>query len=393
MKIPFDYDLYIFDVDDTICGRPGDLYPWAKRYFATLRDSGKKVALATNQNGVGLRYWMQPDPDQPAKFGDPERLPTVESVTERMDKIAAEIEEISGIVPIVNTSFAYLTKDGERWSPAPPDSTSDPRWRRDWRKPEPGMLTSAMALAGMGEQGTLFIGDQESDLQAAMKAGIEFEFAESFFHSYRQTWNVYITRRGLYGPLNYNQREAVDHEKTLHRFCAMFRAELKQYPDVGHVKFQFADHDEPGFDIYIEGADGHVCDHNWYGRYTDELISMKWLVYETHEDHISALGNDPRYWMYLYHTLPDIYGMHEGDARALIDEFRMDAEKPDPIDDAFAEQRVGDVMRSAGIQNWEQVLEQAGFTDHTHDKWNRAFEYARRLTAGMRWKDKDESAL
>lgn len=51
----------------------------------------------------------------------------------------------------------------------------------DCRKPNPGMLLQAMREAQVDPNETLFVGDMESDQQAAQAAGMGFCWAEEFF--------------------------------------------------------------------------------------------------------------------------------------------------------------------------------------------------------------------
>ena len=49
------------------------------------------------------------------------------------------------------------------------------------RKPKPGMLLEAMEDAGVSADETIFVGDFETDEQAAENAGVRFYWAEVFF--------------------------------------------------------------------------------------------------------------------------------------------------------------------------------------------------------------------
>jgi D-glycero-D-manno-heptose 1,7-bisphosphate phosphatase len=51
------------------------------------------------------------------------------------------------------------------------------------RKPAPGAILDALARFAAQPQDCLFVGDQESDRQAAEAAGVEFRWADSFFRS------------------------------------------------------------------------------------------------------------------------------------------------------------------------------------------------------------------
>jgi D-glycero-D-manno-heptose 1,7-bisphosphate phosphatase len=49
------------------------------------------------------------------------------------------------------------------------------------RKPAPGMLQKIMRYWGCSPKDTLYVGDMESDRQAAINAGCDFQWASEFF--------------------------------------------------------------------------------------------------------------------------------------------------------------------------------------------------------------------
>lgn len=49
------------------------------------------------------------------------------------------------------------------------------------RKPEPGMLLKIMQVAGVPSNHTFYVGDMDSDEQAARNAGVDFQWAKDFF--------------------------------------------------------------------------------------------------------------------------------------------------------------------------------------------------------------------
>lgn len=74
--------LIIFDVDGTLAERVGDaLLPGVFAWFAA-HGQEYKIALATNQGGVGLRYWMETD-----GFGEPGKYPDEQSIWAQLGKI------------------------------------------------------------------------------------------------------------------------------------------------------------------------------------------------------------------------------------------------------------------------------------------------------------------
>jgi D-glycero-D-manno-heptose 1,7-bisphosphate phosphatase len=171
-------ELVIFDVDGTLV----ETYtlqprPNVHSFFRLALEGGcplrPKVAIATNQGGVGMRYWMET-----AGFGKPEHYPTEAEVARRMQRLVASLGG-DGKVPVY-LSFRYRTRSG-RWTPIPAGTQDDPRWSAEWRKPLPGMLLQAMADAGSAPERTLFVGDRRDDQEAASAAGCAFAWAGDFF--------------------------------------------------------------------------------------------------------------------------------------------------------------------------------------------------------------------
>lgn len=166
--------LFIFDVDDTVAARyTTDILPGVREWFAKIDWASTRIAFATNQGGVGLRYWMESQ-----GFGDPSQYPTEGDVLSRLDQIEQElVPPTHELQSEIYAAFAYQSKAGN-WSPAPDNR---PCWSREWRKPNAGMLRQAMADAGVLAADTVFVGNGDEDRQAAQAAGIEFVEAKEFF--------------------------------------------------------------------------------------------------------------------------------------------------------------------------------------------------------------------
>ena len=165
------YTLVIFDIDGTLTellpkvlaanpkqpspNRLGEQQPklGVVDKLAALNAAGIKLALATNRGGVAWGY----------------------NTLAEAQAIAREAAELCGIpkVPI------YLC-------PHHPKARG-PHARREFaiechcRKPQPGMLVQAMGAAGVTPAETLFVGDMDSDQQAASSAGVAFAWADQFF--------------------------------------------------------------------------------------------------------------------------------------------------------------------------------------------------------------------
>ena len=175
--------LIIFDVDGTLAEQfTLDLLPGVKQFFELLSRGdcphAPKAAIATNQGGVGMKYWMEK-----GGFGKPEKYPTPEEIDERMQELVKMLGGDSGLP--VYVSYRFVTKQG-KWVPLPPEQADNPRWQQDWRKPLPGMLLQAVQDAGVEPGETLFVGDREEDQAAAQAAGCVFVWAKDFFAN---PWN------------------------------------------------------------------------------------------------------------------------------------------------------------------------------------------------------------
>lgn len=174
-----DYQLTIFDVDGTIANRDEDrLLPEARDFFKLLYQWSAvatlpKLALATNQGGVGLRWWMID-----SGWGNPDELPTLKSVEERLRAIQQQIP----LPTMLYTAYAYQSQKTREWSPVPMEYVGRPEWSRAWRKPNPGMIQQAMVDYGVADpRRVLFVGDQPEDEGAAVGAGVAFCWVKLFW--------------------------------------------------------------------------------------------------------------------------------------------------------------------------------------------------------------------
>lgn len=170
--------LVIFDVDGTLAEQfTLELLPGVEQFFQLLFQGGcsqaPRAAIATNQGGVGMRYWMEK-----GGFGRPEVYPTVDEIDQRMQSL---VEKLGGSSRLpVYVSYRFATKKG-KWAPVPPEQARNPRWEQEWRKPLPGMLLQAMQEATAQPHESLFVGDREEDQAAARAARCAFDWAKDFF--------------------------------------------------------------------------------------------------------------------------------------------------------------------------------------------------------------------
>lgn len=175
--------LVCLDIDGTIVesNTSSVLLPGAAAFFASLDPAKVKVALVTNQGGVGLKHWMTV-----AGFGDPSSYPSQSEVEGRIQIITEKIKSIFPGHLNVFMAFRYQSKGNGRWGPVPFNSKDDPKWSQEWRKPNPGMIHAAMKWAGIGPfdkklSKVLMVGDMDTDEAAAKAAGVGFKRAPDFF--------------------------------------------------------------------------------------------------------------------------------------------------------------------------------------------------------------------
>jgi D-glycero-D-manno-heptose 1,7-bisphosphate phosphatase len=156
--------LYIFDKDGTLVGshnskRPANtpdeqiLLPGVAEKITQLRIEGHQIAIASNQGGVAWGFI------------------TEEQAQDLVDDCAAKIGGVD--------AWAWCPHD-ERAKGKP---NSNPKYaaKCTCRKPDTGLLDICITTADVARSLTVFVGDQETDRQAAEKAGIQFVWAKDFF--------------------------------------------------------------------------------------------------------------------------------------------------------------------------------------------------------------------
>lgn len=194
------YDLYkllIFDIDGTIANRAsGELLPGRRDFFRRLTvidapsSDHLQIALASNQGGVGFRYWLETTRPQWFAEKSPEEqaeqintYPTQNQALTRVYEVVRQINDLYPHDPQTHAyvSFAWQFKSNGLWAPKPPGAENDIGWSNEWRKPAPGMLDQAMNDSIIAEWATLMIGDRDEDKKAARAAGCAFMWAKDFF--------------------------------------------------------------------------------------------------------------------------------------------------------------------------------------------------------------------
>ena len=155
--------LYIFDKDGTLIhalkGRPATFEaeqhpkPGVVEKLAELRAGGHQIAIATNQGGVAWGIISR----------------------SQAYRLANHAGEIVGGVDAVAVC-CYDPKAAGRHG-------ADKRYARasSRRKPAPGMLLDLMQRLGYATTETIFVGDSDSDEEAAILADVRFITAADFF--------------------------------------------------------------------------------------------------------------------------------------------------------------------------------------------------------------------
>jgi HAD superfamily hydrolase (TIGR01662 family) len=141
--------LYLFDLDGTLIerDRTGRSAVMEKRWW-TLRKLEGSVAIVTNQLGVA------------------HGKETEEYARAKIDSALRDLE--------LDQAKVYVCFDHER-------GVSGYRAQAKRRKPSPSMLHEAMRDHGVRPAETIFVGDSDSDREAAEAAGVEFAWARDFF--------------------------------------------------------------------------------------------------------------------------------------------------------------------------------------------------------------------
>ena len=148
--------LYIFDKDGTIIASHGNrpantieeqrLLPGVARKCQELKAQGHTLAVASNQGGVAWSFI------------------TIKQARE-----------------LVIHSANLIEVDAWRMCPHHPKGRNAYAVECECRKPAPGMLLSLMTQFKASPDETVYVGDMDSDREAAEAAGVTFIHASEFF--------------------------------------------------------------------------------------------------------------------------------------------------------------------------------------------------------------------
>jgi D-glycero-D-manno-heptose 1,7-bisphosphate phosphatase len=161
--------LFIFDKDGTLVDlvddgrvRPANtpdeqvLLPGVYDEISKLRRAGHQVAIASNQGGVAWGFMT---------LGQANLL------------MLDVVRKLGGLDSGIRVMFCPYDPR------AAGKPKSDPQYARESfdRKPNPGMINYLREELGFTEEETVYIGDQDTDRQAAEAAGVRFIHAKEFF--------------------------------------------------------------------------------------------------------------------------------------------------------------------------------------------------------------------
>lgn len=162
--------LLLTDLDGTLTES------WNTKFLLNVTDKinelsagGVKIAVVTNQGGVGYRRHTQD-----------KKYPDLQSVLERMNDIARMLP-IDKIYVSLDAGRAEWTNYDD------PDSVIvdsndnayiQASWRPDWCKPDDGMLMQACNDFDIDPADCLMIGDRDTD----KIKGFNFQWAQDFFN-------------------------------------------------------------------------------------------------------------------------------------------------------------------------------------------------------------------
>ncbi len=127
--------------------------PGVVEKLAELKESGVSIALATNRGGVAWGF----------------------TTLEETEALAREAAELCGIPDVQIYICPFHAKARG------PKAVAEYAIDHECRKPNPGMLLEAMKDTNVTPDETVFVGDFETDEQAAENAGVRFCWAEEFF--------------------------------------------------------------------------------------------------------------------------------------------------------------------------------------------------------------------
>lgn len=176
--------LYIFDLDQTLTEMWNSIpLPGRLEALKRIARSGVNIAIATNQAGVSFH----------CEYGRP--YPSAREVGQRLQDIADALPPLKKALWLIAIGHSKIQMPPSQKGTLAASVTraTGPLWamtsaKMSWRKPEPGMLIEACRSFSVQRSEAIFVGDRESDEEAAKRAGIRFIPANNFFGNEEEKW-------------------------------------------------------------------------------------------------------------------------------------------------------------------------------------------------------------
>lgn len=170
--------LYIFDLDGTLTETYStEVLPGVGEKITRLKEEGHDLAVATNQAGLSWRVWTRQE-----KFPDVERMrKRLVTVAESLPPLAQAPWYVSVHDTRVRLSLEEFESVAGEMTEAEHGLDLHASAEPGWRKPQPGMLLAACEALGVSPEEAFYVGDMETDAEAAAAAGVSFLWATEFF--------------------------------------------------------------------------------------------------------------------------------------------------------------------------------------------------------------------
>ena len=175
--------LYLFDLDGTVIrsflreGAPRTPAEYAKVELLPGRlerlralEVAHTIAFVTNQGGVAFGY--QTVQEVVSKFVTVNNI----ALGDGYARVLGRMLTCSGDAAAVNVPALFYVAYSH-----PKATVEQYKAENDWRKPGGAMIVKAMRSYHVSAEDTLFVGDMDSDREAAEAAGVGYEDAEDFF--------------------------------------------------------------------------------------------------------------------------------------------------------------------------------------------------------------------
>lgn len=173
--------LYLFDLDGTVIrsflreGAPRtpenyaevELLPGRREKLSGLREAGHSVAFVTNQGGVAMGYQRREEVVA--------KLAAVFRALGCLSVVGADMVRSSpgdGPPAVFYVAYGHAKATVVEWRTGEGDG---------WRKPGGWMISQALLDYNVPASHVLFVGDMDSDREAAEAAGVRYSDAVEFF--------------------------------------------------------------------------------------------------------------------------------------------------------------------------------------------------------------------